>query len=110
ITERLQGAINLQAAEPPTVDFYYTGDDPLKSRYVQSALKGRVSDANRALSAKITGVAAKYLNIILRGGHFSLLGQSFDVLGLENARTIVQAVIAGLPAHHPQRAALQRVA
>jgi ABC-2 type transport system permease protein len=109
ITDRLQGAINLQSSAPPTVDFYYTGDDPLKSRYVQSALKGRVADANRALSAKITGVAAKYLNIILRGGDFSLLGQSFNVLGLENAKTIVDAVIAKRPANDPERQALVRV-
>jgi ABC-type multidrug transport system permease subunit len=109
ITDRLQGAINLQTSAPPTVDFYYTGDDPLKSRYVQSALKGRVSDANRALSAKITGVAARYLNIILSGGRFNLLGTSFDVLGLKNSKSIVDAVIAKLPAHDPERQALQHV-
>ncbi len=109
ITDRLQAAINLAASEPPTVDFYYNGDDPLKSRYVQSALKSRVADANRALSTKITGVAAKYIGIILRGGKFSLLGTSFDVLGLTNARTIVEAVIGGLPKDDPERAALERV-
>jgi len=109
ITDRLQSAINLAPGPPPTVDFVYNGDDPLKSRYVQSALRARVADANRALSAKLTGVASKYIDIILRGGNFSLLGTSFDVLGLENARTIVRAVEQQLPPGDPQRKALERV-
>lgn len=110
ITARLQGVINLAGGDPPTVDFYYQGDDPLKSRYVQSALKSRIADANRALSQKITTVAAKYIGYILRGGNFSVLGQSFDVLGLVNADRIVRAVSATLPKDDPKRAALDRVA
>src|SRR4051812_41338373 len=109
ITDRLQSAINLSPGPPPTVDFTYNGDDPLKSRYVQSALRARVADANRALSAKLTGVASKYINIILRGGDFSLLGTDFNVLGLENAQRIVDAVSRRLPADDPQRQALERV-
>jgi ABC-2 type transport system permease protein len=110
ITQRLQSTINLSGGEPPTVEFYYESDDPLKSRYVQSALKSRIADANRALSQKITGVAAKYIGYILRGGEFSLLGQSFQVLGLENAQRIVSSVAATLPAGSPRRDALERVA
>ena len=110
ITQKLQQTINLTGGSPPSVEFYYQGDDPLKSRYVQSALKSRIADANRALSQKFTGVAAKYLGYILHGGQFSLLGQTFDVLGLENANRIVRAVETQLPANSPKRAALDRVA
>lgn len=109
ITDKLQGTINLTGGDPPTVDFYYEGDNPLKSRYVQSALKSRVADANRALSQKVTDVAARYLGYILHGGEFSLLGQSFDVLGLENAERIVTAVQSTLPPGS-NRDALDRVA
>lgn len=110
IVDRLQGTINLAGGEPPTVEFFYEGDNPLKSRYVQSALKARVADANRALSVKVTDVAARYLGYILHGGSFSLLGQSFDILGLENAERIVRAVQATLPRDDDQRKALERVA
>ncbi len=110
ITGRLQGTINLSGGPPPTVEFYYEGDNPLKSRYVQSALKSRIADANRALSQKITKVAATYIGYILRGGNFSVLGESFDVLGLESADRIVRAVEATLPRHDPRRTALERVA
>jgi ABC-type multidrug transport system permease subunit len=109
IVDKLQGTINLSGGDPPTVEFYYEGDNPLKSRYVQSALKSRVADANRALSQKVTDVAARYLGYILHGGEFSLLGQSFDILGLENAERIVTAVQSTLP-EGTNRQALERVA
>jgi ABC-2 type transport system permease protein len=110
ITDKLQGTINLTGGAPPTVEFYYEGDNPLKSRYVQSALKSRIADANRALSQKVTDVAAQYLGYILHGGQFSVLGQSFDVLGLENAERIVRAVEETLPADGKNRRALEQVA
>ncbi len=109
ITDRLQGAIGLTGGEPPTVEVLYNADDPLKTRYVESAIKSRVADANRALSQKLTQVAAQYLKIILRGGRFSLLGSTFNVLGLETSRSIVQTVVAGLPHGDPRRQALERV-
>jgi ABC-type Na+ efflux pump permease subunit len=110
IPQKLQGTINLSGGAPPSVDFYYEGDNPLKTRYVRSAVSSRISDANRVLSQKIVGVAARYLGYILHGGQFSVLGQSFDVLGLDNADRIVRAVEATLPAHAAQRAGLDRVA
>jgi ABC-type multidrug transport system permease subunit len=110
ITDKLQGTVNLSGGGPPTVEFYYEGDNPLKSRYVQSALKSRIADANRALSVKVTAVAARYLGYILHGGSFSLLGQSFDILGLQNAERIVRAVETTLPRGDRQRRALDKVA
>ncbi|MCW2990288.1 MAG: transporter permease [Solirubrobacterales bacterium] len=110
IPQKLAAAIGLAGGDPPSVEFYYEGDNPLKSTQVQSAIKSRVADANRAISQKITGEAGKYLGYILHGGSFSLLGQSFDVLGLENAERIVRAVEATMPAADRNRAALDRVA
>jgi ABC-type multidrug transport system permease subunit len=110
ITDRLQGAINLSGGPRPTVDVVYSNDDPLKTRFVQSAINARIADANRVLTQKLTGVAANYLKILLRGGSFNLLGSSFDVLGLQNAARIVEAVLATRPANDPDRQALERVA
>ncbi|MFL5847208.1 MAG: ABC transporter permease [Solirubrobacteraceae bacterium] len=108
IPQKLAGALALSGGDSPSVEFYYEGDNPLKSQQVQSAIKSRVADANRAISQKITAEAGKYLGYILRGGSFSLLGQSFDILGLENAERIVGAVEDTLPAGS-NKAALERV-
>jgi ABC-type multidrug transport system permease subunit len=109
IPRKLAAAIGLAGGEPPSVEFYYEGDNPLKSTQVQSAIKSRIADANRAISQKITAEAGKYLGYILHGGSFSVLGQSFDVLGLENAERIVRAVQATLPPGSQNRTALERV-
>jgi ABC-2 type transport system permease protein len=109
IPDKLNGTINLTGGDPPTVEVYYSGDNPLKSRFVQSAIKSRIADANRALSKTVVDVAAQYLGYILRGGEFSVLGESFDVLGLERAEEIVAAVQASLPADSPKRKELETV-
>jgi ABC-2 type transport system permease protein len=109
LPDRLQGAFNLTGGPKPTVEIVYASDNPLKAQRVQTAINSRVADANRVLTLRLTRVAAQYLRIILRGGEFKLLGQSLEVLGLENAARIVAAVQQTLPAGDPQRAGLQRV-
>jgi ABC-type multidrug transport system permease subunit len=107
IVDRLQGAIDLQGGPPPTLQIFYNAEDPIKQQYVQSAIKSRLADANKALSDKLTEIAAGYLRILLHGGSFSLLGQRFDVLGLQSARRIVDASLAQLPPR--SRAPLRQV-
>ena len=110
ITRRLQAAINLAGGPRPSVEVVYDADNPLKAQRVRTAINSRIADANRVLTERITRVAAGYLKIVLRGGSFQILGQSLDVLGLENARRIVQAVVATMPADDRDRVALERVA
>ena len=54
--------------------------------------------------------SAKYLNVIVAGGEVALpLVGSVDILGLRNARTIIDAALAGLPEDAPERVALEQV-
>jgi ABC-2 type transport system permease protein len=107
IVDRLQGAINLQGGPPPTLQVLYNADDPVKNQYVLSAIKSRLADANRALSDKLTRIASGYLDILLHGGSFSLLGQRFEVLGLQRSQRIIDASLGTLPPR--SRAALAQV-
>lgn len=109
-TRRLQGTINLSGGEPPEVEVLYNAEDPVKRRYVESTIEARLSEANNALSRRLTEVAADYLDIIVSGGEFSVLGRTFTVLGLERSGTILRAAIASLPRDAPERAALEQVA
>jgi len=109
-TERLQGTINLSGGDPARVEVLYNAEDPVKRRYVESAIEARLAEANQALSQRLTEVAAEYIDIIVSGGEFSILGQTFSVLGLERSETILRAAIASLPADAPERAALEQVA
>ena len=110
ITRRLQQAINLSgSAERPTVEVIYNAEDPVKRRFVESTINARLADANKALSERLTKIAADYLQIVLRGGDFSLLGRRIEVLGLERSRALVESAIAALPPNSPLRTTLAQV-
>src|SRR5919198_6453966 len=96
-TKRLQDAINLAGTKPPELEAIYNVEDPIKAQIVESTIKGRLADANKALAGTLTKLAGKYLGVLLKGGQFSLLGQKFDVLGLERSRTQLETALQRLP-------------
>lgn len=109
-TEKLQSSINLSGGEPPEVEVYYNAENPLKLERVKSTIEAQLGEANRALSGRLTGIAAEYLDIIVSGGSLELFGQTLTILGLERSNTILRAQIAALPQDDPARAALEQVA
>jgi ABC-2 type transport system permease protein len=110
LTRRLQSVVNLAGVgSPPTVEVLFNEENPLKTQAVESRIKARLADANKALSEKLTQIAAGYLGILLHGGSFSLLGQKFEVLGLERTRDVLQQTLRRLPGNAPQRTDLARV-
>ena len=110
VTRRLQDAINLTgSSRRPTLEVVYNVEDPIKAQIVESTIKARLADANQALSGQLTTLAARYLDIITRGGDFSIR-QPFDVLGLERSRaTLGEAVRLRLPPGLPEAAGVRRV-
>jgi ABC-type multidrug transport system permease subunit len=111
LTQRLQSVIGLAGTgAPPTVEVLYNEENPLKTQAVESRIKARLADANRAISEKLTAISAGYLGILLHGGSFSLLGQHFTILGLQHTRDVVQQTLRRLPRNAPERGDLQRVA
>jgi ABC-2 type transport system permease protein len=110
VIERLQGTLGLGGGDPPTVEVYYSAENPLKRRYVQSTIDATLADANKALSDEIFKESARYLSLIVEGGKVSLpLVGDVDILGLRSAQAIIDAAAAGLPEGSPSRAALQQV-
>jgi ABC-2 type transport system permease protein len=111
LTRRLQSVVNLAGTgRPPTVEVLYNEENPLKTQAVESRIKSKLADANKAISQKLAEISASYLGILLRGGSFSLLGQKFSVLGLERTRDVIQQTLRRLPRSAPERADLERVA
>jgi hypothetical protein len=110
VIKRLQGSLVLAGGDPPTVEVYYSAENPLKRRYVQATIDATLADANKALSDEIFKQAAKYLNLIVVGGSLSLpIVGDVNVLGLRKAQAIIDAAMAGLPANSSARVALQQV-
>jgi hypothetical protein len=110
VIERLQGTLGLGGGDPPTVEVYYSAENPLKRRYVQSTIDSTLADANKALSDEIFKESARYLALIVEGGKVSLpLVGEVDILGLRSAQAIIDAAIASLPPDSTSRDALRQV-
>jgi ABC-2 type transport system permease protein len=110
VTRKLQDAVALTGSgEVPTLEVLYAAENPLKRRYVEQTIDARLAEANRALSRRITQVAARYIDILLRGGDFDILGRRVEALGLQRSARILAGVERTLPADDPRRAELARV-
>ena len=73
----------------------------MKARLVDDRISSLVTEANLRISEQVTRISANYLSLLLRGGEFSLLGQTFNVLGLKNTQRILEALRPELPAGSP---------
>jgi len=108
--QRLQGMLSLVGGEPPTVEVFYNAEDPVKRRYVESTIRSRLAEANAALSDAVLAQSAKYLDLVVKGGElsFPLVGE-VKILGLRNARTLIDTSLRGIPEDAPERAPLEQV-
>jgi ABC-2 type transport system permease protein len=93
----------------PTVRVLVNEEDPVKARLVDDRISSLVTEANLRISEQLTEISANYLGLLLRGGRFNLLGQTFDVLGLRSTQRILEALRQELPAGSPFADALDRV-
>ena len=89
-------------ADRPLIEVYVNEEDPLKKQLVEDTITSLVAEANKRVSREFTKAAVSYLDLILEGGTLNLIGQKFDVLGLEQVERIARETRApscppGLP-------------
>jgi ABC-type multidrug transport system permease subunit len=91
----------------PTVEVIVNQEDPVKAQLVDDRIDSLLSQANLLIARRIASEGGRYLDLLVNGGQFRLLGQSIDVLGL---RTTARILIAVRPALPPElRPSLDRV-
>jgi ABC-2 type transport system permease protein len=96
LVEKLQSLTSLNPRQP-TVEVLVNQEDPVKARLVDDRISSLLADANLRLSREVSRVAARYLNLTVRGGDFRLLGQSFPILGLSASERILEALRPQIP-------------
>jgi ABC-2 family transporter protein len=110
LIQRLQQTVSLSGKGPKaTVEVLYNAEDPVKQQFVESTINSRVADLNKAVSGKLTQIAAGYLDILLSGGKFSILGRDFEIAGLKKSKALVDSVLTRTPESSPDHEALARV-
>jgi ABC-2 family transporter protein len=108
ITQQIESLITTGVGSP-TVELILNTKDPIERQFVNQAISARLNEVEQAVSKQVLRVAVTDLQQVLRGGTIQFLGQNFHLLGLRNARTIVQGTIASLPPGSPLRVALSQV-
>jgi hypothetical protein len=93
LIERLQSLTSLNPSQP-VVKVLVNEEDPVKAGLVNDRIDSLVSEANLRVSGQVEQTSLTYLDLLLRGGRFDLLGQSFEVLGLTATQQILEAVKA----------------
>jgi ABC-type transport system involved in cytochrome c biogenesis permease component len=108
LPQQIQGLVT-QGVGSPTVHLYLNGKDPIERQFAGQAISARINQVEQDVSKQVLRVAVTDLQQVLNGGSVQILGQTVRLLGLRNARTIVQGTLASLPAHSPLRPALSQV-
>jgi ABC-2 type transport system permease protein len=108
LLQKLQSLGSLTPSQP-TVRVLVNEEDPVKGRLVDDRISSLITEANLKLSRKISRISAGYVDLLLNGGNVSLLGQTFNVLGLRASERILESVQAGLPPNSPLNGAVDEV-
>jgi ABC-2 type transport system permease protein len=108
LPQQIQSLIT-QGVGSPTVKLYLNTKDPIDKQFVNQAISTRVDQVQADVSKRVLQVAVNDLREVLNGGTVQILGQNVQLLGLRNARTIVQGTVASLPVRSKLRVALGQV-
>jgi ABC-2 type transport system permease protein len=92
----------------PKVEVLVNQEDPVKAQLVDERISTLLAQANLAIARRIATEGGHYLNLLIDGGNFKVLGQTVQILGLRATAQILTALQPALPAG-PLRNSLQEV-
>lgn len=84
--------------ETPEVEVIVNEEDPLKAQVVDDRIERLLGQANLFIAKQIAGEGGRYLNLIVNGGDFEVLGQPVEILGLRAVAKILRELRPAVPA------------
>ncbi len=81
----------------PKVEVIVNEEDPVKARLVNDRINSLLTQANLVIARRIAAEGGKFLGLVLNGGQFTVIGQTIQILGLQNSARILQALRPALP-------------
>jgi ABC-type multidrug transport system permease subunit len=92
----------------PKVEVLVNEENPLKAQAVDDRINSLLAQANLVIAKRVAGEGGKYLNLLIEGGEFQVLGTSIEILGLKTTGKILEALLPTVPPG-AQRDSLERV-
>jgi ABC-2 type transport system permease protein len=83
--------------ESPEIQIIVNGSDAVESQVTDDRIEAMLGEANLLLAKRLSEGAKEYLDLILKGGEFDLLGQKIEVLGLQKSEQILKKLEPKLP-------------
>lgn len=106
LIDRLNSLSTLRP-ETPEVEVIVNEEDPLKAQVVDDRITALLARANLFIARRIAKEGGRYLDLVIDGGEFDVLGRPVEILGLRAVAAILQALRPEVP--EAQRAELDRV-
>jgi hypothetical protein len=82
----------------PQVEVIVNEEDPVKAQLVDDRITSLLAQANLLIAKRIATEGGKFLDLVVNGGDFEILGQTIAILGLRASSQILEALRPALPA------------
>ena len=92
----------------PQIEVLVNEEDPVKAQLVNERISTLLAQANLAIARRLVTEGSNYLDLLINGGQFEVLGGSVQILGLSATARILGALEPALPAG-PLRQSLAQV-
>ncbi len=106
LIDRLNSLSTL-SPETPEVEVIVNEEDPLKAQVVDDRITALLARANLFIARQIAKEGGRYLDLVVDGGEFDVLGQPVEILGLRAVAAILRSLRPAVP--EAQRGELDRV-
>jgi len=83
--------------QTPEVEVIVNEGDPLKAQVVDDRIETLLGQANLLIAKRIAAEGGRYLNLVVDGGSFDVLGAPVEILGLRASASILRALRPALP-------------
>ena len=81
----------------PAVQVIVNEEDPVKARLVDDRIEALLTQANLTIARRIATEGGRFLGLVLNGGEVQVLGQTIEILGLQNTGRILEKLRPSLP-------------
>ncbi|MGN6216953.1 MAG: ABC transporter permease [Solirubrobacterales bacterium] len=81
----------------PEVEVLVNEENAVKAELVNDRISSLLAQANLTIARRIGSEGGRYLNLIVNGGDFHVLGETIHILGLRASANILKAVTPALP-------------
>ncbi|HWM54416.1 MAG TPA: ABC transporter permease [Solirubrobacterales bacterium] len=76
----------------PQVEVIVNEEDPVKAQLVDDRITSLLAQANLLIARRIANEGGKFLDLVINGGDFEVIGQTVEILGLRASAQILQAL------------------